>query len=50
MRTRIRPAKVLLIMLQCLASALVLLYLGEYFGWRWVREAGGLVLSAGQGS
>ena len=44
MTTRIPAARVVLALLGALAAALALLYLGEYFGWRWVREAGGLMV------
>ena len=47
MKTRIRPMRVLLAFLEALAIALAVLYLGEYFGWHWVREAGGVVFGAG---
>ena len=42
MKTQILPTRVLVIFLQALAITLGLLYLGEYFGWHWVREAGGV--------
>ena len=47
MKTRIRPIRVLVAFLEALAIALAVLYLGEYYGWHWVREAGGVVFGAG---
>ena len=40
-----RWKRVVWTLLATLAAALLLLYLGEYFGWRWVREAGGIALN-----
>ena len=47
MKTRIRPTRVLVALLEALAISWALLYLGEYFDWHWVREAGGVVFAAG---
>lgn len=41
MTTLIRLARTGLIVIEALALAVVLLYLGEVFDWNWVREAGG---------
>lgn len=47
MKTEIRPTRVLVTFLGALAITWVLLYLGEYFEWHWVREAGGVVFGTG---
>jgi hypothetical protein len=44
MKERIRPSRLLVAFIEALVISWALLYLGEYFGWDWVREAGGLVL------
>jgi hypothetical protein len=44
MKERSRSARVFVAVIEALALSLVLLYFGEYFGWHWVREAGGLGL------
>ena len=46
MTTRIQPTRVLVTFFEALAITWALLYLGEYFGWHWVREAGGAVFAA----
>jgi hypothetical protein len=46
MKTQIRPTRVLVTFLEALTITWVLLYFGEYFGWQWVREAGGVVFGA----
>ena len=46
MAAGIRPARVLLVLFEALAITLGLLYIGEYLGWSWVREAGGLTVGA----
>ena len=46
MNTQVRPTRVLVTFLETLAITWVLLYLGEYFGGHWVREAGGVVFGA----
>lgn len=40
MKTRVAPKRVLLAFLEALAISWALLYLGEYLGWSWIREAG----------
>ncbi len=44
MMERIRPARLLGWILEALVISWALLYFGEYFGWQWVREAGGRAL------
>ena len=41
MPARLRPTRTLLTILEALAIAWVLLYVGEYFGWGWVSLADG---------
>ena len=43
MKTQIRPTRVVVAFLEALAISWGLLYVGEYFGWHWVREAGGVL-------
>jgi hypothetical protein len=44
MKERIRPFCLLGGFIEAVAISWALLYVGEYFGWHWVREAGGVVL------
>ena len=46
-KTHFRPTHVLVAFLEALVITWGFLYLGEYFEWRWVREAGGFVSGAG---
>jgi hypothetical protein len=44
MEKRMALARLLVVFIEALAISWALLYLGEYFGWQWAREAGGSVL------
>jgi hypothetical protein len=47
MMRRIGRGRLFLVVLEALVTTWALSYLGEYVGWSWVREAGGLVLRVG---
>jgi hypothetical protein len=43
-KRRSRPARLFIAVSGALLISWALMYLGEYFGWHWEREAGGAVV------